>query len=624
MAVADPRSWGIETGYHDTAGRWREAPVATLDAVLASMGAQGDRATHPDDAGAVPTTVRLDHPLPPVAPGLLVLEDGGELRVGPDLPADLPPGYHRYLPDDGAERQLVVSPGRVPLAPGSRWGWAVQLYAARSTQSWGIGDLSDLRRLTRWGRSLGAEVALLNPLHAPPPGADPQPSPYFPSSRCFDNPLYLRIEELPGAERLQGLDAMASAGRALNQDRIVDRRRVWELKSAALEALFQDFQSSPEMDRFVAERGAALEGFATFNAIAERHGTPWQEWPEELRHPAAPAVREYAASPEGRRRVRYHQWLQWHLDRQLAATAPAELIADLAVGVDAGGADRWLWQESFADGMRVGAPPDDFNRLGQDWGLPPFDPWRLRAGGYEPFVQTVRAALRHARGLRVDHVMGLFRLYWIPDGAPPADGTYVQYPYWDLLNLLALEAHRAGAYVVGEDLGTVEDRVRSELAERRVMSYRVLWFEPRPPEEWPVDALGSVTTHDLPTVAGLWSGQDLEAQRRLDLDPNEDGTREMRDRVARWAGLDDAAPTQEVVGGAYELLGRAPCRLLTVALEDVAAVTERPNMPGTTEGWPNWSIALPEPLEALEASPLAARVAAAMDSGPRRRADSEA
>ncbi len=616
-AVVDARSWAVEHGFHDTSGTWREAPAATVGAVLASMGALEPGARHPDLDPALLLSVRLDHPLPAVPAGTLLLEDGGEQRVDGRLPPGVPPGYHRLRGEDGSERRLIVSPGRCPAPPGSRWGLAAQLYAARSRGSWGIGDLADLRRLTQWGRRLGAELTLLNPLHAGPPGPHPQPSPYFPSSRCFGNPLYLHVEDIAGAGELDGIDRLAAAGQELNSERRIDRDRVWALKSDALERLFERVGDDPGLDAYRRERGPALEGFALFNAIAEREGLPWQRWPAELRHPDAPAVRDFAAGGDGRRRVRYHAWLQWQLDRQLAATAPAELISDVAVGVDAGGADTWVWQETFATGMRVGAPPDEFNRLGQDWGLPPWDPWRLRAAGYEPYVQTVRAALRHAAGLRVDHVMGLFRLYWIPDGVEPAGGTYVRYPYWDLLNILALEAHRAGAFVVGEDLGTVEDHVRSELAERRVLSYRLLWFERERPASWPVEALGTVTTHDLPTVAGVWTGQDLEAQRRLGLDPNEEGSRGIRSRLGEWAGLGDDAPAVEVVEAAYGLLAAAPCRVLIVTLDDLAVVTERPNMPGTLDEWPNWSIALPVPLEQLEASPLAAAVAGEMNSGPR-------
>jgi 4-alpha-glucanotransferase len=309
--------------------------------------------------------------------------------------------------------------------------------------------------------------------------------------------------------------------------------------------------------------------------------------------------------------VRFHQWLQWLVDRQLAAASEAApLVHDLAVGVDPAGADAWLWQDVLALDMAVGAPPDEFNTKGQDWGLPPFDPWKLAANGYAPFITTVRSAFRNSSGMRLDHVMGLFRLFWVPRGSSPLEGTYVRYPAQDLLDIVALESHRAGARVVGEDLGTVEDEIREELAARNVLSYRLLWFEEKEPEDWPVKALGAVTTHDLPTVAGLWTGSDLDAQRRLDLAPNEEGTEAMRARLRDEAGLGDDASAEQAVVGAYSALARTPCLLLTSTLDDALAVEKRPNMPGTTDQWPNWSIPLPIPLEEIE-----------QEAGPRRVAD---
>jgi 4-alpha-glucanotransferase len=607
--VPDPSRWNIDRGYHDAAGRWRQPPPGTLDAILAAMGADGD--DHPDDRPSSIQTVRLDHPLPPVPHGILRLEDGGEMPVGGALPADTPIGYHQLEPRDGPARRFVVSPGTCPVPPGRQWGWAAQLYAARSRSSWGMGDLADLAEINRWGRRVGADLTLLNPLHAAPPGPSQQPSPYFASSRCFDNPIYLRVEDVPGAAGVGGLDGLAAAGRALNAERLIDRDRVWALKSEALEEIFATSEGDG-LDAFMADRGAALVGFSTFNALAEIHGLPWQDWPEELRRPDSAAVAAYARSRAGAVRIRYHAWLQLQLDRQLADAGDDRLIADLAIGVDAGGADSWVWQDTFAARMRVGAPPDEFNTLGQDWGLPPWDPWRLRDSAYEPFVQTVRGGLRHAGGLRFDHVMGLFRLFWIPAGAAPAEGTYVRYAHWDLLNILALEAARAGAFVVGEDLGTVEDHVRAELAARRVLSYKLLWFEADQPSRWSADALGAVTTHDLPTVAGVWSGADIQAQRDLGLHPNEAGSAAMRDRLEDWTDARADSPAEAVIASAYGLLAAAPCRVLTVALDDVAGVTERPNMPGTVDAWPNWSIALPVPLEDLEVSPLAVEVAGRM------------
>ncbi len=533
--------------------------------------------------------------------------------------ADLPVGYHRFEPGQasGGPGPLTIAlcPPRCPPPPRERaWGWSVQLYAARSRRSWGAGDLADLRRLAAWSETNGAGYVLVNPLHAPAPGPNPAPSPYFPSSRCFLNPLYLRIEEVPGASQLPDLAELASKGRALNADRLIDRAAAWSLKSAALEQLFTRFEASggdEGFTSFVSGRGEVLDHYTTFCALAELNGLPWQAWPQELRHPWAPAVARFAARPQAARRKRYHAWLQWLCDAQLAraASGACELVQDLAVGVDGGGADAWIWQGTFALDMRVGAPPDDFNPQGQDWGLPPWGPWELRAAGYEPYIATLRAAMAHAGGLRVDHVMGLFRLFWVPVGSEPSRGTYVRYPWRDLLGLLCLEAHRAGSYVVGEDLGTVEDQVRQELAARGVLSYKLLWFEPERPPAWGHQALAAVTTHDLPTVAGVWTGSDLAAQRRCGLQPNEEGFAALRARLEGWTGSGPGRPVAEVVEAAYAALAQAPCALVTATLDDALCVEERPNMPGTVDQWPNWRLALPSPLEEVERLPLAASIA---------------
>jgi 4-alpha-glucanotransferase len=606
--MTDPQRWGIDRGYRDAADTWRDAPVATVDAFLAAMGADNGQ---PPPSPVVTTGPGREPVI--LGAGDLQLEDGTSLAVDGVIPPGLPFGYHRFAPRQGdGVRRVIVSPLRCRPPDRPTWGWAAQLYAARSRASWGIGDLADLRRLARWSAGLGAGMVLVNPLHAALPAKEQQPSPYFASSRCFRNPLYLRIEELPGAGRLAELAELAAAGRALNDDRRIDRDAVWRFKSAALEALFAAFEGDADFDRFCGEHDPFLHGYATFCALGEVHGFGWENWPAELRRPDAPGIARFASSAAGAVRIRYHSWVQWLLDRQVAAAAaPVGLVQDLAIGVDAGGADAWLWQDTFALGVRVGAPPDQFNTLGQDWGMPPFDPWRLRMAGYEPFIQTVRSGLRHAGGLRFDHVMGLFRLFWIPEGGTPGDGTYVRYPWSDLLDILALESHRAGAYIVGEDLGTVEGWVRQELEQRGVLSYRLMWFESRPPDSgaWPEQALAAVTTHDLPTIAGLWSGADLAAQRSLGLAPSEAAMTAIRQKVARWVGGNDAAPVAEVIERAYRLLGQAPCALLTATLDDALAVEERPNMPGTVDRWPNWSIALPEPLDRVETTPLALRIA---------------
>jgi 4-alpha-glucanotransferase len=284
-------------------------------------------------------------------------------------------------------------------------------------------------------------------------------------------------------------------------------------------------------------------------------------------------------------------------------------MQDLPVGVDPNGADAWVWQDLLATDVTVGAPPDEFNTLGQNWGLPAFVPHKLRAAVYRPFRQTIQAALRHAAGLRIDHVMGLFRLFWIPREAEPRTGAYVRYPADELLAILALESQRAQAFVVGEDLGTVEAAAREQLDAYGLLSYRLLWFETAPPGRYPERALAAVTTHDLPTVGGLWTGADLRAQRELGLKPNEDATEQIRERLRRLTGLAEGAPTEQVVERTYRLLGEAPSRIVTATLDDACAVTERPNMPGTLSAWPNWSLALPLSLEELEARPLARAIA---------------
>jgi len=490
----------------------------------------------------------------------------------------------------------------------------VQLYAARSTESWGMGDLGDLRRLGQWtSQELGGGLILVNPLHAAHPTLPQSDSPYFPSSRRFRNPLYLRVEDVDGAPALPDLESLVNAGRALNDQPHIDRDAVFRLKAQALEQIWERFTGDPAFDAWREAQGDALGDYAAFCVLAEEHGPDWRGWPEAARHPDGPDVAEVKRTQYGR--WRFHQWLQWLVDRQLqAASAEIGVMHDLAVGVDPAGADGWLWQDVLALDMAVGAPPDEFASLGQSWGLPPFDPWRLRGAGYHPFIQTIRATLGHAGGLRLDHVMGLFRLWWVPRSADsPAGGAYVRYCHDDLLDIVALECHRAGAYAVGEDLGTVEDHVREELARRRVLSYRLVWFEEKPPAQYPEQALAAVTTHDLPTIAGLWTGSDLADQQTAGMEPNAEGTRQLRERLKHVAGVDGDAPVEEVITATYEALSRAPCMLLTAGLDDALGVQKRPNMPGTTDQWPNWRIPLPLPLEGVETAPGPRAVAAALD-----------
>jgi 4-alpha-glucanotransferase len=439
-------------------------------------------------------------------------------------------------------------------------------------------------------------------------------SPYSPSTRLFLNPLYLRIEDVPGARESVGeLRSLGRRAQALNQERLIDRNQVWQLKTDALQRLWRRFPGSARLERFRAEIGPLLRSFAIFNALVERHGREWQKWPSGLRHPDGSQIQQFAQ--ENEERVRFHEWVQWLLDEQLARAArELALMLDLPVGVNAGGFDAWLWQDVLALDAAMGAPPDLYNTQGQNWGLPPFIPHRLRAVGYEPWRLTLRAMLRHARGLRIDHVMGLFRLYWIPQTCAAVEGAFVRYPAEELLAVLAIEAQRAGAMVVGEDLGTVEPGIRRRLRRHQVLSYRLMWFETTPPERYPPQALAAITTHDLFTIAGLWTGSDLASQERLQLNPNAQGTRLIQRRVGRLAGVTAESQVSEAIPKLHEALARAPSKLRTATLEDALGVEERPNLPGTVDQWPNWRIALPVPLEDLRKHPSVHRVARAMQS----------
>ena len=454
------------------------------------------------------------------------------------------------------------------------WGWAAQLPSLHSDRSWGIGDLADLRRLARWSARLGAGALLVSPLHAPRQRLPQQSSPYSPSSRLWRNPLFIAVDEVPGFDR--------SLAPAPNPSGVrIDREGAWTAKMRALELLWARFPGDPAFDEFRERGGAALAAWAAF-CLGDEGGTPGD------------------AS-----RLRFHEWLQWLLDEQLGSVAAEiRLVHDLAVGFDHDGADAWRWRDAVAGGFGIGAPPDEFNRSGQDWGLAPFDPARLEDLDGEPWRETVRANLRHAAGLRVDHVMGLFRLFWVPRGGAPPDGRYVAYPSKVLLHALAEESRAARAVVIGEDLGTVQNTVRAELSRRDVLSYRLLWFEDDEPATWPAHSLASVTTHDLPTIAGVWTGTDVAEQRALGLAVDEAAAARLRSRLGDRTGARDDAPVEEVVLRAYEVLGTAPSMFVCATLEDALAVEHRPNMPGTTDAArPNWSVPLPLSLEALEDDP---------------------
>jgi 4-alpha-glucanotransferase len=507
-----------------------------------------------------------------------------------------PPRHHRY--------QLPAGP--CVGGPNRAWGWAVQLYAVRSKNSWGIGDMADLRHLAQWSRKQGASTLLLNPLGAQVPTLPYEASPYYASSRRFRNVLYINVEEVDGAEQSAAeLEPLRQAAQKLNDQRLIDYDEVFRLKSRALEAIFRAAPDPRRLGQWAHGKGQALLDFATYNALAEEHGAAWRSWPARLRHPKGKDVDAERRRLSGR--VAFHVWQQFHLDQQMArASREIGLVTDVPVGFAPDGFDAWRWQDLLAPDMRVGAPPDEFFLEGQDWGLPPFDPWKLQRAHYEPFIDAMRSASVHAAGIRLDHVMGLFRLFWIPSGATPAAGAYVRYPAADLLAILALESRRAKTFVIGEDLGLVEPPVRTRLRRRGALSYRLLWFEGPRPDEWPKNSVAAVGTHDLPTVAGIWNLSEPDRRQHR-----------LRERLLEATHLPDGTPAVDVALAAYTSLAASRSRIVLVSLEDALGVEERPNVPGTTSEFPNWRLSLPTSLEGLGNDRGMLRVAEAMNAAGR-------
>ncbi|MEV7773307.1 4-alpha-glucanotransferase [Kitasatospora sp. NPDC086791] len=581
------------------------------------------------------------------------LEGGGswELPRGHShwLPADLPLGRHTLTAEtaEGSARApLIVAPERLPQLPGRSWGFLAQLYSVLSDRSWGMGDLGDLAELAQWaGAGLGAGFVQINPLHQGLPGTPSDPSPYRPSSRRFADPVHLRIEAVPeyayltAEQRRRADDLALRAARlrdeVLGHDGLIDRDAVWALKREALELLHEVPRGPGRQaayEGFRRREGEWLDRHALWGALAEVYGADWHHWPKGLRHPDGPQVEQ--AEKELQERVEFHRWLAWQIDQQLADAQRAAreagmavgLIHDLAVGVHPDGADAWALQDVLAGGISVGAPPDAFNAHGQDWGLPPWRPDALAEAGYAPFAELLRATTRHAGALRIDHVMGLFRLWWVPAGHPPTEGAYVRYDAEAMLGVLALEAHRAGTAVIGEDLGTVEPGVREELAARGVLGTSVLWFERDwqagggilAPDRWRPGCLATLTTHDLPSTAARLSGEHVELRHRLGLlarplgEEQQEAAEELADWRAELAARGLLTPGEPLsMPVLYRFLQATPAELVGVWLPDLVGDPRPQNLPGTWDQYPNWRLPVadgtgdPVTLDRLATAPAA-------------------
>lgn len=691
---------GVATGYHEISGRWVETPRETLIHLLETLGVRaasaGDFETalreleharwtralepvHLIEAGCGGPAIGLRLPetrLEAVLEWRLVLESGearagrcrvGELPTSEEHPVDgvrhhvrwlhlgeaLPAGYHRLRVTqdaavDALEALVVSAPVRCWRPEGfdrgeRAWGLAVQLYALRSADDWGIGDFGTLAQLVDFAAARGADLIGLNPLHALFPDEPARASPYSPSSRCWLNPVYIDVEAVPdvrhdGALR-QRIAAQGFQDRlaALRATELVDHPGVVAVKLEILRLAWQRFVREELAARsarglafraFQQEGGGALRRFALFEAIQSRlHADDeatwgWPAWPEALRDPASPAVLDFESAH--RDEIEFREYLQWLAATQLAGVAARcaslgmriGLYRDLAVSVDPGGADVWTGRAHYAADTGIGAPPDDFNRQGQDWGLPPSLPGRLRELGHAPFIRALRANMRDAGALRIDHVMQLMRLFWVPRGRGPSAGGYVGYPLDELAAIVALESHRNRCMVIGEDLGTVPDPVRRMMERRGMLAYRLLYFERSgdgqfvAPGALPTDALVAASTHDLPTLAAWWSGEDVALREALGLLPPEFPAPRLlaeraldRARLLRALALDgneaDAPMNAGLSAAIHRHLASAPCCLMTVQLEDLLGVTAQANLPGTVDAHPNWRRRLPVTVEAL-------------------------
>ncbi len=581
----------------------------------------------------------------------------GRLRVPP---VGLP-GYHRLLIED-REFVFAVAPRRChtldDAVPDARlWGIAAQVYSLRQRGDGGIGDASGIAALARAAGSRGADALALSPLHALF-SADPSRfGPYSPSTRLFLNPLHASAALVFGETHVSDTlraEGLGETFARLEAEPLIDWPAAARAKHRLLRALFEsliDTEGPPSLDFaiFRAEGGALLAQhavFETLHAVKSAEGMgDWRSWPTDLRDPNSAAVVVFAASHE--REVLFHCFLQWLADRSLAiaqgdaraAGMSIGLIGDLAVGMDPGGSHAWSRQGDVLTGLSIGAPPDIFNPCGQDWKLTGFSPLALVAGGFAPFLSTLRAALRNVGGVRIDHAMGLARLWLVPEGADPADGAYLSYPLGDLLRLLALESQRHAAIVVGEDLGTVPPGFREQMEIAGLHGMRVLWFERTEdaisqPDAWDGSAVAMTSTHDLPTVAGWWHGTDIVRRAesgRLGIDVNEADVvaERVRDRAALWrafvragvAGGDEPSPhdAQPVLDAALEFVAATPSPLCLAPIEDLLGIEEQPNLPGTIDQHPNWRRRMKSEAAALLDEPrAAARVERLAARRPRR------
>ena len=549
--------------------------------------------------------------------------------------------------------RLIITPDTCYIPPelqsSKTWGLSVGLYALRSKRSWGIGDFHDLKSMVDMMCRVKADFVGLNPLHAIPNTYPYGISPYSPISRLYKNFIYLDIDGIPevkASEYIQTYikrEAFKKKIQRLRKAERVDYEQVSKLKEQILRRAFDFFyrnhhkkntKRAKEFTKYISGEGKCLESFATFLALRDffqktKDMHAWQEWPEAYHNPSSGEVNAF--KKEHGKEVLYYMYLQWLIHDQLLNVSrrckeigmEIGLYHDLAIGAISAGSDVWSYQDIIGD-ADVGAPPDDFNPNGQNWGFPPLIPDNLKESAYELFVETIRKNMKYGGALRIDHALGLYRLFWIPSGMSPVDGVYLFQPAEDLLRIIALESQRNRTIVIAEDLGTIDDTFREMLQSFQMLSYRLFYFErnyPDPsfklPEQYPAMALCAITTHDLPTVYGYWAGRDIEVKKQLGIYSDEkawenDVTARERDKrliltALKAKGLVPAdfsedpqeipLMTHELCIGIYRYLAQCPCKLLLVSLDDIIGTLNQQNMPGTVDSHPNWLQKTPVSIE---------------------------
>ena len=683
MSQADPleqacEELGILPRYRDHTGAVRDVPEATLRSLVKSLKASDTSGLLPavcvHRQGTGPITIPLGHGGRALrwavenegrALGGAIDADAGRIVIADSLPT----GCHQLtLYSDeavAAACTLIVAPGRAFVPPllrdgGRLWGFATQLFALRSRRNWGIGDFTDLADLIQHAADHGAAAIGLTPLHALFPDQPDRCSPYSPSSRCFLNVLYIDPEAMPefgaceAARALRSEAAFDAELARLRSGVLVEYSAVADCKRRMFALLHQHFRDrhlargdeySAEFQAFQLARGPRLRQFATFEALREHFATAgadlsWQGWPEPFRNPDSEAVADFVERNVDR--ITFFEYLQWHAHRQLSACQrkareagmPIGIYLDIAVGVDRDSAEAWWSQDYLVGGWSIGAPPDNWNLKGQSWGAPPPNALRMRETSYAAVREFLAANMHAAGAVRIDHILGFMRLFWVPESADASDGAYIRYPLEDLLAILALESEKHRCLVIGEDLGTVPDGLHEALQRAGILSYRLLYFEHQPdgsfrkPKDWPQQALAAPSTHDLSTLPAYWRGADLDLRSRLDLYPSRDVAAAERHRRAadkqhllsalNDEGLAAAAEGDAPIESIYRFLARTPSHLLMVQPEDLLGIVEPQNVPGTTSEYPNWRRKLPVSAADFFADPQVARVLEAINAEGRR------